>query len=685
MISSASSSALFLSETVPGPAALRFARCVAGILVTIFIVLVPFVRIPLTPVGAFIPSYEYALATVELLTALLLFGQYVHGAGLRLLILALAYLFNALITVVHLLSFPGAFGPTGVIGGGPQTTAWLYVFWHLRFIAFALVYACMHEKQVVVQPVSLAGLCFGVAAIISAVIAIAMLCTLGHDFLPKVIEAGNYSALIEKGITPSLVVACFVVLGILYRRHKISVLDMWLATVMIAWALDILMSAVFGSSRYDLGWYAGRLFGLTSGLFILGILLWEGNALYRNLITALREAQNSALDAEASRTQMIRAQRLEAIGQLTGGIAHDFNNVLQVISASLSLLQMRVKGNETAENLVARSLKSVRRGARLAHELLSFARRQPLRPRVIDVSRLIDTLSETFKRTLGDQIVISSQLGPSLANIVADPALLENALLNLVINARDAMLGAGTVKLGAVNETPESLSVSLFPDVPIGHYVRLFVADTGIGISADVLAHVFEPFFTTKPVDQGTGLGLSMVHGFVKQSAGHIAINSVPGEGTTVSIFLAATNTPVEHSRELVTALLFSSDATESILVVDDHSDVRASAVEILLALGYRVEQAHDAKSAIAVLEAGHTFDLLFSDIVMPGPVRTIDMVNRARQIYPKIAVLYTSGYTNDLIEKVGINTDSPDLISKPYEAFELAAKVRKMLQQPHA
>jgi signal transduction histidine kinase/ActR/RegA family two-component response regulator len=673
--------ALFISEITPSPIAWRLAIGVASLLSVMFIFLAPFVRSPLLTIPAFIPAYESSLAIVELLTAFLLFGQYARGAGFRLLVLGLGYLYNTLIIIVHQLSFPGAYRASGLIGGGTQTTAWLYVLWHFGFAVFAMVFARMKGRAEQSEVVDMKAAAMGISAVVLVVLLIAVMCTAGHAYLPKLIEAGNYAMMVEKGITPSIIALCIAVVIMLLRRQDISVLDLWLATVMVAWALDILMSAVLGSSRYDLGWYFGRLFGLAAGVFILGVLLWEGNTLYKNLALTIIEARQHEKIAEATRLDLIRAQRLEAVGQLTGGVAHDFNNVLQVISASLGMLKIMVKGNEIAEKLIGRSMVSIKRGARLSSELLSFARQQPLHPKVLDVSMLIEALSETFERTLGETVEVATELAPSLANILVDRALLENALLNLAINARDAMHGTGTITLGAINYTPDCVRLDAFREVPSGNFVRLYVKDSGVGISADVLAHVFEPFFTTKPVDQGTGLGLSMVHGFVKQSNGHIAIQSAPGEGTTVSIFLPVSTAPIERS---VVAAQPQADATgsESILVVDDHPDVRALAVETLTRLGYRVEQAHDAKSALAKLEEHHHFDLLFSDVVMPGPVRTLDMVNRARELHPAIAVLFTSGYTNDLIENVGVSEGSPDLIAKPYEAFVLAAKVYELLHK---
>jgi signal transduction histidine kinase len=596
------------------------------------------------------------------------------------LILASGYLFNTFLIPAHILSFPGVFGENGVIGGGSQTTAWLYTIWHGGFACFVLAYALIRDEAN--PPADGIGrrIALAICAVLLLSLCLILFTTVGHDWLPIIVENNNYSMMVTKGLSPTMLalcVACVIALG---RQKKMNVLDLWVGVVMVVWALEITMSAVLSSARYELGWYAGRLYGLFASTFVLCALLWENNKLYSNLNAALLLAAERQRDLIASRDELARVQRLESLGQLTGGIAHDFNNVLQVIAASLSLLRYKLSGNEEAKSLIDRSMVSVERGARLSSGLLSFARRQPLRPKVVDVSLLLNGMAEVLGRTLGNSIQIETSIPPGIWNTVADPAMLENAILNLSINARDAMQADGKLKLklSVRNVHEKNFDFSQTDDVPPMPYVMISVTDNGAGIPADVLPRVFEPFFTTKPLSEGTGLGLSMVHGFAKQSSGHVAIQTELGRGTTISLFLPRSEESV--STRTVKPAQDSDGGYESILVVEDHPEVRAAAVNTLEMLGYKVSTAHDAQSALQLVESDERFDLLFTDVIMPGPVKTIDMVKRVRELNPDIVVLFTSGYIENALAPEELQGEDVHLLSKPYDLDKLAAKVRELL-----
>ncbi|SDD86291.1 GAF sensor hybrid histidine kinase [Cupriavidus sp. YR651] len=375
---------------------------------------------------------------------------------------------------------------------------------------------------------------------------------------------------------------------------------------------------------------------------------------------------------------MRMAQKMEAIGKLTGGVAHDFNNLLQVIGGNLQLLARDVAGEDRPEQHVRNALAGVARGAKLASQLLAFGRRQPLAPKVVNLGRLIRALDDMLRRALGDGIEIETVVAGGLWNTLVDPFQVENALLNLAINSRDAMDGHGKLTIEAGNAALDENYARRNAEVTPGQYVMVAVTDTGAGMSPEIEAQVFEPFFTTKPEGQGTGLGLSMVYGFVKQSGGHVKIYSEPGHGTTVRLYLPR----VREEEDLETDVDGgpAGGGTETVLVVEDDEDVRATVVEMLASLGYRVLKARDALSALAIVESGVPLDLLFSDVVMPGPLRSTEMARKVRERLPGIAVLFTSGYTDNAIVHSGRLDEGIELLSKPYTQDALARKVRHVL-----
>ncbi|MFN7104071.1 MAG: response regulator, partial [Pseudorhizobium sp.] len=373
-----------------------------------------------------------------------------------------------------------------------------------------------------------------------------------------------------------------------------------------------------------------------------------------------------------------QSQKMEALGQLTGGVAHDFNNLLQVISGNLQLLSRDVAGNERAGRRVENALSGVQRGSKLASQLLAFGRRQPLEPKVVNVGQLLRGLDDLLRRTLGEDIEIETLADADLWNTFLDPAQIENALLNLAINARDAMEHGGRLTIKASNACLDEVYSRQEMDVAAGEYALLAVTDTGTGMTPEVLAQVFEPFFSTKPVGKGTGLGLSMVYGFVKQSGGHIKIDSEVGRGTTVKLYFPR----VHRQEDVIAAPDYGAivGGAETILVAEDDEQVRATVVEMLSDLGYRVLKAKDAAGALEVIESGARIDMIFTDVVMPGPLKSTELARQAQALCPHAAVLFTSGYTQDSIVHDGRLDADVDLLSKPYTREALARKVRQVL-----
>ncbi|MCK8787597.1 ATP-binding protein [Roseomonas sp. NAR14] len=383
-----------------------------------------------------------------------------------------------------------------------------------------------------------------------------------------------------------------------------------------------------------------------------------------------------------------QAQKMESIGRLTGGIAHDFNNLLQVVAGNLHLLARDVAGNARAERRVANALAGAMRGARLASQLLAFGRRQPLEPKVVNIASLVAGMDDLLRRALGEAIVVDLRIDGALWNTLVDPVQLETALLNLAINARDAMDGAGRLTIVAGNAALDARHAAADAEAAPGDYVVLSVGDTGCGMPPEVLAQAFEPFFSTKPEGKGTGLGLSMVYGFVRQSGGHVRIRSEVGVGTVVRLFLPRAAGAGEAAAAGAEAGPLSAAAgagslvggTETILVVEDDEQVRTTVVEMLGDLGYRVLAAPDATVALAMLEGDAVVDLLFTDVIMPGPLRSTELARLARERRPGLAVLFTSGYTeNTLMQGNRLGADI-ELLSKPYASEALARRIRHLL-----
>lgn len=374
-------------------------------------------------------------------------------------------------------------------------------------------------------------------------------------------------------------------------------------------------------------------------------------------------------------------QKMQAIGQLTGGIAHDFNNLLTVILGNLEALRGKLGRDHPMQSRIERGLWAAERGATLTRQLLAFARKQPLAPKPVDLCAIVPALVPLLQRTLGEAIDVRCVTASGAWLALADAAQVDSALLNLALNARDAMLEGGRLTIEIANKVLDEAYAHAHVDVRPGDYLMLAVSDTGHGMAPEILARVFEPFFTTKPDGKGTGLGLAMVFGFAKQSLGHIKIYSEPGQGTTVRLYLPrAVGASVAASPRHGTPVDLPR-GTASVLVVEDEPAVREIAVSILTELGYRVLEAGDGEDALRVFgtQAG-TIDLLLTDVVLPGPVRGRELAERAAAIRPGLRVLFMSGYTENSIVHGGRLDEGVHLIDKPFHREELARKVADVL-----
>ena len=383
------------------------------------------------------------------------------------------------------------------------------------------------------------------------------------------------------------------------------------------------------------------------------------------------------------------SQKMEAIGQLTGGVAHDFNNLLTIISGNLEIAERSLHswGDATRERLtrvIANAANGAQRAAMLTQRLLAFARRQPLDPRLTNVNQLLAGMSDFFRRTLGENIDLEFVGGAGLWQVEVDPSQMEATILNLVVNAKDAMASKGKLTIETGNAFIDESYSQQNADIPVGQYVQIAVSDTGSGMSRNVQEKAFDPFFTTKEPGQGTGLGLSQVYGFVKQSGGHVKIYSEVDEGTTIKIYLPRAQAADSVIRESELPVV-GSRGNETILVVEDEADVRSYLVETLRDLNYRVREAPDGAAALALFDYNpFQFDLLLTDIVMPG-MNGRQLADELLYRQPSLKVLFMTGYSRNAIVHQGRLDSGVSLLQKPLTQAMLATKIREILDKPQA
>ena len=916
---------IFLSTLPASKGDRKLALVVVGISSVLFVLAVPYAGVPLTPLPAFVASYQSALAVNDLITAVLLFSQFGVLRTRALLMLATGYLFTAAAAFVHALTFPGLFTPTGLLGAGPQTTVWLYMIWHGIFPLLALGYALNKDRDggARVRWPAPRAISASVAATVIAIGAFTWLVTAGHHLLPTLLSEGRYTVTMI-AVVSTVWFFSLAALTVLWFRRPYSIIDVWMMVVLCAWLFDIALSAIVNVARFDLGFYAGRLYGLGAASFVLAVLLIDNVALQaqmsrlvralqresaiererhterERLFGAVVESSNEAIIAngldgtitawnkaaerlfghtadeavgqhidlivpqsrraevrdnidrvgrgeriedfetlrlhksgrevnvslsmspvrsaagwivgaskiarditeskrtrkaldqeieerqrifetsqdlilvtdtagnfvqvspssltilgyepsemvghsavgfilpedldntreemrsarrgqqmrnfearyrhkdghvvnlnwmgtwsepvrrhffigrdltekQAAEAQFRQAQKMDAVGQLTGGVAHDFNNILTVITGTIGILADAVADRPELVSIAKLIDDAAERGSQLTKHLLAFARKQPLQPREVDVNALVLEAAKLLHPTLGEQIEVSPRLSEDAWPALADPNQLTTAILNLALNARDAMPHGGKLTLETRNVYLDEGYASIHSDVAVGDYVMIAVSDTGTGIAPENLEKVFDPFFTTKEVGKGTGLGLSMVFGFVKQSGGHVKIYSEVGYGTSLKIYLPRSSGLEETAIE-VDAFTDMGGGNETILVVEDDALVRKFVVTQVTSLGYATLQAANAAEALKIVESGMTIDLLFTDVIMPGAMNGRQLVDAATRLRPSLRTLFTSGYTENAIVHHGRLDEGVLLLAKPYRKPELARMIRVAL-----
>ena len=674
----------------------RIASAIVLASLAISLAAAPFAKVPLPRVEAFVPIYESALTFNDLITAILLFGQFSILRSRAILLLACGYLFTGLMVVAHMLSFPGLFAESGLLGAGPQTTAWLYMFWHSGFPLLVVAYA-LQPSAGAVQNIGITprhAIVIATAVVTGAVCALVALTTAGQDALPPIMDGGHYTPAM-KFVIGTVWLFSFLALGLLWRRKPHSVLDLWLMVVLCAWVCEIALAVVLNAGRFDLGFYAGRIFGFVSTTIVLVVLLLETRALYARLAQSLaaertilqdanrlleervaersRQLEAETAEREKAQESLREAQKLEAIGRMAGGIAHDFNNILTVIQGNAEVLQDSPLTEDDLHAVQAID-RATDRGARLVRQILTFSRRQPVNVDVVDLRKRSDELTEMLGRAVRGDIRLIVSLPADVWPVLCDVAELEIALMNLTVNARDAMPKGGLVRVEGRNCTLNGNGGG--PAGLKGEFVALSVIDTGTGIAPDTIKKVFEPFFTTKDVGKGTGLGLSQVYGFAQQAGGTAVVESTLGQGTSVILYLPRAKGEAAAAAATAEPRM---QANGKVLLVEDDEDVAAVARDLLRMVGYRVDHVRDGGTALALLLSGQAFDVVFSDIIMPGGMSGLDLARRIRQHFPRLPILLTSGYARATGE---VFREGFNILAKPYSADLLAAALRRTIEE---
>ena len=545
---------------------------------------------------------------------------------------------------------------------------------------FVIAYALLKRREarnVQSRTDTRAHVALAAAGAVAVVFVLTFCVTVGHQLLPRIVGDDGYTTAMTT-VSVALWLLSLVALAILGSRPPYSILDLWLMVVLCALVFGIALSMVINTGRFDVGFYAGRLYVLFAASVVPIVFLVEAARVYGRLDEALALAQDSNAELARSQQELAQAQRLEAIGQLTGGIAHDFNNLLTVVIGNLELIARSGGDAAKIERLAQSAMKAARRGEHLVRQLLTYARRQINHPQTVNLNQLITNVENLMHRVIGEQVEVVSLLSPVLAPVQIDPAQFETAILNLAINSRDAMAGGGQITIETQNVLVDQQRIANDPEITPGPYVMIAVSDSGTGMSPAVRARAFEPFFTTKEVGKGSGLGLSQVYGFAKTAGGYVNIYSELGIGTTVKLYLPQSpSRPMMVEASPKTASLGATGGRGTILVVEDDQDVLTVTAESLRELGYQVVTAVDAAGALKILRGDQPIDLLFSDVIIPGGTNGAQLAVTARHVRPELKVLLGSGYTAAALSLEHGLPDNLDVVGKPYQRDELATKLR--------
>jgi signal transduction histidine kinase/CheY-like chemotaxis protein len=666
---------VFLSTVLPGRSERRLALTVLLASIVVFLAALPFAKVPLTPVWAFIPIYESALVINDLITAVLLFGQFGILHSPALLVLACGYLFTAFMTVSHALTFPGLFSPTGLLGAGPQSTAWLYMFWHGGFPLFVIAYAQLKagggETSRLGNRTSL-SVFSGVGAALAVVAGLTLLATAGQDTLPAIMRGHHYTPAMSL-VVSSVWGTSLLALLALWRRRPHSVLDLWLMVVMFAWLCDIALAAVLNAGRFDLGFYAGRIYGLLAASFVLLALLLENGRLYARLVDVYRELGHHNRSLEqlvAERTQrLLQSEKVATMGSLLAGVAHELNNPLAILLGQAHLLRERPEPSSLVQR--AEKIKAAgERCARIVGNFLSLARQRPPERRDVGFNQVVRDAVELLAyelRTSSVEVVLD--LAEGLPTLWADPHQLHQVVVNLVGNAHQAMRHQASARRIVLRTRLD----------PTRRRVRLEVADTGPGIPAEIRSKIFEAFFTTKAAGEGTGLGLSLCRGIVEEHGGTLTVESEPGRGATfvVELPLQARPMPTQGPAEVERLPALTPKA---ILVIDDEPDMAATLAEALQRDGHQVDVATDGSMALDML-ARRAYDLLLSDTQMPK-LDGKGLYHEVARRFPALLqrMIFVTGDVLDRQKREFLESTGALCLAKPFDLDDVRRVIHRVL-----
>jgi signal transduction histidine kinase/CheY-like chemotaxis protein len=656
-----------------------------GVLATIFVayialvaVLVPFsgVQGPRLPYMSAI--FAVGMVILHGLTALLLGFEFKSRPAQPLCLLAVAYAYSAGMALLHLLTFPGALLPDVALLGHPETAAWLYLAWQTGYVALAVSAIVLQARGPSADgSARLAPSMLAVSAGIGALYAAATYLPLPHYF-----AGDRFLHFINWATWVIAAVVAFGIAVLILNSHTHVTLFSWLSIPLAAMLGGLILSTT-GGARYTAGWYLARASYLLGGTVVLVLLLARIARLQLMLVHTVESLarQTQHLQAEiqkreAAEMMLVQAQKMEVVGQLAGGIAHDFNNFLQVVNMRIELLQHKLRSQNIDEDFsVIR--RGVRRVQSLIQHLLSFSGRRSYQPKVVDLTRLLPDCVDFARATIGVRIDVQLAVENGTPPVMVNPSELEAAMLNLIVNARDAMQESGTVWVRAARLR---LAPGNDHQLPPGLYAQLSVTDAGSGIPADVLPRVFDPFFTTKQAGKGTGLGLAQVYGFANRQGGTAHILSEPGKGTAVTIILPAA-APDARPDSDETQPVYSAGRGGNVLVVDDNKAVAEGSRALLEQLGYAVTIAESADEALELLASGLCRPaIVLSDIVMPGRMDGIGLARVLRRRYPRIGVVLATGFSRDDTDALQAEFH---VLRKPYSMRELQERMLAVQLKP--
>ena len=635
--------------------------------------LLPFAARPGPLMPGFLLLDETALFVAYAVATWMLFAQFRRDRATALLIAAAGTLFSASTVALHLLSVPGVFAVGPLVGEARSTTGWLWVAWHLGPPCWGLAVAAIPAGRSAAM-VPLRRRRGAAMAAAAAVLALACVCAAAGTVLPAQSTEAGYHALLVSGIGPALVALTLGAAAalLLATRGRRSTLDLWTVVALELLVLDDVLTLA-GGARGSIGWTGGRLMGLASASAVIWATLHE---------VAVLRAHDAAAVAElaAAEIQLRAAQKMEAVGRLTAGVAHDFNNLLMVVTTGFDTIRQDPGDRARVLRMAEAGLQAAERGTRLTRQLLSFSRRQSLRPEIANPNTELMEFERLAGGAAGETVRLNFALDASAHLVLMDTAEFKAAVLNLVMNAKDAMAPrGGRVTISSRNAPPGDTP----PGVAPGEHVVVAVADTGRGMTAELAAQAFEPFFTTKAFGAGAGLGLSQVYGFARAAGGAAVIHSAPGRGATVELWLPRASQDQVAAAEGRGGAASLRRAREGavVLAVEDEPDVLASVVENLTSLGYHVLPARDATEALDRLRGDERIDLLFSDVVMPGDMTGVQLATEAALLRPCLRVLLTSGYANLTLEGDHALPAHLDILPKPYFQAELAARLHLVMR----